>query len=287
MSEPTEKQSPDGRSAETGDRAPESQFEEDVLSEFEDDEAGWVVDIVGYEGPLDLLLSLAREQKVDLTKISILELAQQYLDFIFKARQLKLEIAADYLVMAAWLAYLKSCLLLPKEVDEEANPDAAMMAAMLAHRLKRLDAMREAAAKLMSRNRLGLDVFGRGQPEGVRVVTSTQYQAEVFDLLNAYARERERTMVKAVKLKPRRVWSIRDARKRLERMIGVKIDWQPVMDVLNKMFGDIGKSSEDIRSLKASTFTATLEMAREGQIELKQSEAFAPIFVRQAKPVQS
>lgn len=285
MTGPTEKQSPDAPSSENGSSASESQFEEDVLSEFEDDEGGWVVDIVGYEGPLDLLLSLAREQKVDLTKISILELAQQYLDFIFKARQLQLEIAADYLVMAAWLAYLKSCLLLPKEVDEEENPDAAMMAAMLAHRLKRLDAMREAGAKLMSRNRLGRDIFARGEPEGVRLVTSTQYQAEVFDLLNAYARERERTMVQTVKMKPRRVWSIRDARKRLERMIGVKIDWQPVMAVLNKMFGDIGKSSEDVRSLKASTFTATLEMAREGHIELKQSEAFAPIFVRQVKPV--
>ncbi len=285
MTGPTEKQYPDAPYSENGSSASESQFEEDVFSDFEDDEGGWFVDIVGYEGPLDLLLSLAREQKVDLTKISILELAQQYLDFIFKARQLQLEIAADYLVMAAWLAYLKSCLLLPKEVDEEENPDAAMMAAMLAHRLKRLDAMREAGAKLMSRNRLGRDIFARGEPEGVRLVTSTQYQAEVFDLLNAYARERERTMVQTVKMKPRRVWSIRDARKRLERMIGVKIDWQPVMAVLNKMFGDIGKSSEDVRSLKASTFTATLEMAREGHIELKQSEAFAPIFVRQVKPV--
>lgn len=242
---------------------------------------GLIIDIDGFEGPLDLLLSLAREQKVDLTKISILALVQQYLDYIAEAKYLRLEVAADYLVMAAWLAYLKSRLLLPPENDEQDEPSGEEMAAILAHRLRRLEAMREAAARLMTRNLLGRDLFSRGAPEGVRVIRTPQYEADVFDLLISYAHQRERTLVARVEMKPRKVWSIKQARIRLEQMLGISLEWTPILNILSKQFTGNPTDKQDIRSLKASTFGASLEMARDGKLELKQAEAFTPIYARQ------
>ncbi len=173
-----------------------------------------VVDVEGFEGPLDLLLALARTQKVDLAKISVLALAQQYLDFISEARRLRLEVAADYLVMAAWLAFLKSKLLLPAEPSEEGEPTGAELAALLAFRLKRLHAMREASSQLMTRKRLGRDVFARGLPEPLRITKTSVYDANVYDLLKAYSQQRQRTAVQSLHMKPRTVWSLKEARER-------------------------------------------------------------------------
>lgn len=246
-----------------------------------DSDTGLIIDIDGFEGPLDLLLSLAREQKVDLSKLSILALVQQYLEYIAKAKYLRLEVAADYLVMAAWLAYLKSRLLLPSEEEEQQGPSGEEMAAILAHRMRRLEAMRNVATKLMTRNLLGRDLFPRGAPEGVRVIRTPEYQADIYDLLSAYAHQRERTLVAHVELKPRKVWSIKQARIRLEQMLGVSIEWTPILTAMSQSLADSLMEDEDMRSLKASTFGASLEMAREGKIELKQSEAFTPIYARQ------
>ena len=235
-----------------------------------------IVDVDGYEGPLDLLLTLARKQKVDLTKISVLALANQYLGFIAEVRKLRLELAADYLVMAAWLTYLKSKLLLPDEEDDEDGPSGEELAVRLAFRLKRLEAMREAAAQLMNRRRLGRDVFARGQPEGVRVIRTPEYKAEVFDLLKSFAVQRERTAVTSVKMEQRSTWSIAEARERLETLLGISFDWFPIAEFLIE-FLDV---PEERRSLVASTFSATLEMTREGELELKQAKAFAPLYLR-------
>jgi segregation and condensation protein A len=177
-----------------------------------------MVDVEGFEGPLDLLLALARTQKVDLARISVLALAQQYLDFIAEGRRLRLEIAADYLVMAAWLAFLKSKLLLPAEPSEEGEPTGEELAALLAFRLKRLDAMRHASAQLMTRKRLGRDVFARGSPEPIRVKRRSIYDANVYDLLKAYAHQRQRTATRILHMQKRVVWSLKDARVELERL---------------------------------------------------------------------
>jgi segregation and condensation protein A len=236
-----------------------------------------VVSLDGFEGPLDVLLALARTQKVDLAKISVLALADQYLAFIAAARRLRLELAADYLVMAAWLAYLKSKLLLPREAEAEDQPTGDELAARLAFRLKRLEAMRNAAATLMTRKRLGRDIFPRGMPEGVRTIRVRQYTAAIFDLLKAYAEQRRRT-AKRVHVIPRRtVWSIKDARERLEAMIGA---WTGQWVQLEKYLEQYLASPDVARTAVASSFGATLEMAREGLIELSQAEPFAPIYVR-------
>ena len=176
----------------------------------------FVVDIEGFEGPLDLLLALARTQKVDIAKISILALVEQYLAFVSELQNVKLEIAADYLVMAAWLAYLKSRLLLPRDKEDPDTASAEELAQRLAFRLMRLDAMRNAAAQLMTRKRLGRDVFARGLPEVVKTSRDTTYTAEIYDLLKAYADQRRRTVLAVQVVKARRVWSIKDARLRLE-----------------------------------------------------------------------
>ena len=209
------------------DDAPE---ERDDVSDWEQDDgqapsAGetLVVDVEGFEGPLDLLLALARTQKVDLARISVLALAQQYLDFINEARRLRLEIAADYLVMAAWLAFLKSKLLLPAEQDEDGEPSGEELAQLLAFRLKRLDAMREAAAQLMTRKRLGRDVFARGMPEPLRISRKSTYQADLYDLLKAYAQQRQRTAVRTWQVRQRTVWSLKEAREELERLLGMTL----------------------------------------------------------------
>ncbi len=235
-----------------------------------------VVDVEGFEGPLDLLLALARTQKVDLAKISVLALAQQYLDFITEARTLRLEIAADYLVMAAWLAFLKSKLLLPAEPSEEGEPTGAELAALLAFRLQRLGAMRDAAAQLMTRKRLGRDVFARGMPEPIRLIRESTFGANVYDLLKAYAQQRQRTATHSLSMPRRTVWSLKEARAELERLLGMSVDWAPLDQLLIEFLVE----PELARTALASGFSATLEMTREGKIELRQAKEFAPLLVR-------
>jgi segregation and condensation protein A len=238
-----------------------------------------VVDVEGFEGPLDLLLALARTQKVDLAKISVLALAQQYLDFITEVRRLRLEIAADYLVMAAWLAFLKSKLLLPAEPSEEGEPTGAELAALLAFRLKRLHAMREASAQLMTRKRLGRDVFARGLPEPIRITRSSVYGANVYDLLKAYSQQRQRMAVRSLRMPPRSVWSLKEARGELERLLGIDLDWAP----LDRLLAEFLVDPELRRTALASSFTATLEMTREGALEMRQSKSFAPLLIRRRR----
>jgi segregation and condensation protein A len=239
-----------------------------------------VVDVEGFEGPLDLLLALARTQKVDLARISVLALAQQYLDFIAEARKLRLEIAADYLVMAAWLAFLKSKLLLPAEQDAEGEPTGEELAQLLAFRLKRLGAMREVAAQLMTRKRLGRDVFARGMPEPLRITRKSTYQANLYDLLKAYAQQRQRTAVKSWNVRPRMVWSLKDAREELERLLGISCDWAP----LDQLLAEFLTGLELRRTALASGFTAALEMTREGALEIRQAKLFAPLLLRRRGP---
>jgi len=236
-----------------------------------------VVSLDGFEGPLDVLLALARTQKVDLAKISVLALADQYLLFIAEARKLRLELAADYLVMAAWLAYLKSRLLLPREAVIEGQPSGEELAARLAFRLKRLEAMRNAAASLMTRKRLGRDIFARGMPEGMRTIRVRQYTAAIYDLLRAYADQRRRTAKRVHVVHKRTVWSIKEARQRLEAMIG---EWTGEWLALSRYFEQYLSSPDIARTAVASSFGATLEMAREGLVEISQAEPFAPIYVR-------
>ena len=239
------------------------------------------VDVDGFAGPLDLLLALARTQKVDLVKISVLALVDQYLTFINEARTLRLELAADYLVMAAWLAFLKSKLLLPREVKTGDEPTGEELAARLAFRLMRLNAMRDAAAKLMTRRRLGIDIFPRGMPEAIKLIKETRPSATVYDLLKAYTDQRQKTAIKRVHtVKRRTVWSIKDARGRLEAMVGKTGEWVQLDFFLEQYLpeAELGKT------VMASSFGASLEMAREGIVELRQSEPFAPIFMRRLAP---
>jgi segregation and condensation protein A len=214
---------------------------------------------------------------VDIAKISVLALAEQYLQFVAQAQKLRLELAADYLVMAAWLAYLKSKLLLPRSEESDDQPTGEALAARLAFRLKRLEAMRNAAAKLMTRKRLGRDVFVRGMPEGVRTIRVRRYTAVIYDLLKAYAEQRKRT-VKRVHVIPRRpVWSIKEARDRLQTLVG---KWADEWVQLDRFLEQYAKAPDVARTALASSFGATLEMAREGLIELSQAEPFAPIYMR-------
>jgi len=233
------------------------------------------LDLDGWEGPLDLLLTLARAQKVDLAKISILSLVEQYLAFIADAKKLKLEIAADYLVMAAWLAYLKSCLLLPKE--QEADPSPEELAMRLQLRLQRLSAMREAGARLMASDRLGRDVFMRGAPEGLRVVRKSAWTAELYDLISAYGMVRAR-MEPAIHVVSRRpVMTLDEALARVANLLGARLDWTEIRSFLPDT-----QDGEYRRSALASSFVAALELARQGRIELNQDAAFAPLYVRAA-----
>jgi len=238
----------------------------------------FVVDLDGFEGPLDLLLALVREHKLDLAKLSILNLAQQYLDFIDQAKQLRLEIAADYLVMAAWLAFLKSKLLLPAEEDGD-EPTGEELAAQLAHRLRRLEAMRDAAAQIFNRNRLGRDFFARGMPEGLRLVRESKYDANIYDLLKAYAIQRQRSAVDTILFASRPVWSVQDARERLEKILGTSLDWAPIDALVLQYMG----TPEMHRTALASSLGASLEMTREGVAELRQERAFAPLLIRKRK----
>lgn len=235
-----------------------------------------VVDLDGFEGPLDLLLSLARTQRMDLAKISILDLSRQYLDFIEEAKSLRLDLAADYLVMAAWLAYLKSRLLLPPEDVEEDEPNGAELAAALAFRLKRLAAMRQAAGQIMERPRLGLDIFSRGNPEGIRVIRENIYQASTYDLLNAYAGLRLRTSITSVAIKRRPVWSIKRARVQLEKLLGATSDWAALDGYLVQYLAKPGEG----RSAMASTLGASLEMARDGALHIRQDAPFSTVYIK-------
>ncbi len=251
-----------------------------VRAEPETDEGETlIVDVDGFEGPLDLLLDLARHQKVDLARISILALAEQYLEFIEKARAKRLELAADYLVMAAWLAYLKSRLLIPAPPGSE-EPPAEDLAARLAFRLQRLQAMRVAAAQLMGRNRLGRDVFARGAPEATVFETKREYADNLIDLLKAYAQRRqEKLRHRSYQVRKLPTWSIKEARGVLERLIGLMDDWNRLDAFLVEYLAEPSMR----RSVMASSFTASLELAREGSIELRQEAAFDPIYMRRGK----
>lgn len=234
-----------------------------------------VVDLEGFEGPLDLLLALAREQKVDLKRISILRLADQYLDFIAHARQLRLEVAADYLVMAAWLAYLKSRLLLPVAEQEE-EPTAAEMAAALAFQLQRLQAMQDAGARLLARPRLGREVFRRGAPERFRTLRTPVYHVTLFDLLKGYAEQHRRRDTAILHITPTDLYSVDDALKRLRRLLGRTPDWQSIVHFLPPNI----REGVVARSALASTFVASLELARSGKVQLRQNTPFGPIYLR-------
>ena len=231
------------------------------------------IDIDGWEGPLDLLLALARNQKVDLRQISILELVEQYLAFVNAARAIKLELAADYLVMAAWLAYLKSALLLPRNPEETPSPEE--LALRLQLRLERLGAMREGGARLIARDRLGRDVFLRASPEGLRVLRRARWEAEIYDLIAAYGRISARTREVMHVVYARDVMTLEEAIERVARLIGTRIDWSAIESFLPE-----DASGSYRRSALASSFVAALELARQGRIELRQKSPFAPLYLK-------
>jgi segregation and condensation protein A len=243
--------------------------------------AALIVDIDGFEGPLDLLLDLARRQKVDLARISVLALAEQYLAFIDRARAQRLELAADYLVVAAWLAYLKSRLLLPEPPALEDEPPAALLAAALAFRLRRLEAMRNVAGQLSDRPLLGRDRFSRGAPglpeADAAPSRPASADATLFDLLSAWCEHRARRALARVSLPSRAVWSLNDARERLERLLGHAVQWM----ALDSFLLAYAPPGIDRASVLASGLNASLELAREGRIDLMQAEPFAPLMLRQ------
>src|SRR6516225_2157391 len=257
----------------------EIQFEADLAADRAASEPALVVDVEGFEGPLDLLLALARQQKVDLAKISILALADQYLAFIEEARKLRLELAADYLVMAAWLAYLKSRLLLP-DTNAPEGQSAEDMAIALALRLKRLEAIRDVAQRLFGRAQLDRDVFRRGQPEPIAHIKHAQYTATLYDLLSAYAQQRQRTALSHVRVAQRTVWSLAEAREALERLIGQTSDWARLDEYLISFVVEPSLAA----TVFASSFASTLELVREGFMEVHQQAAFAPLYVRKRQP---
>ncbi|WP_425353512.1 segregation and condensation protein A [Rhizobium wuzhouense] len=261
--------------AETPAPTPMDSLWQDTAEDRAASDPALLIDVAGFEGPLDLLLFLARNQKVDLARISVLALAEQYLLFIESARRIRIELAADYLVMAAWLAYLKSRLLIPQQAKDE-GPSGEEMAASLAFRLKRLEAMRDAASRLINRNRLGRDVFARGAPEHVPARADSAYEASLYDLLSAYASLRQRQAVTQVTIERRRVWSLADARGILTRMIGEIGDWTALDQFLIRFLA----SPEDRVTAIASAFAASLELVREGRLEIRQDGAFQPIYMR-------
>ena len=236
----------------------------------------FVVDLDGYGGPIDLLLQLARDQKVDLVGISILQLAEQYLEFVRQARELRLELAADYLVMAAWLAYLKSKLLLPASENED-EPTGPEMAAALRYQLRRLEAMRQAGNRLMMRPQLGQDVFARGAPEPVQTHRTSSYEASLYDLMKAYGGQRSRAKATSLRIMPAELYSVDEALKRLSGLFGQMPEWRNLMSFLPSDLADSLLS----RSALASTFTASLELCRTGRVELRQDGVFGPIYLRQ------
>lgn len=236
------------------------------------------VDVDGYEGPLDLLLDLARRQKVDLAAISVLALAEQYLKFIETVREKRIEVAADYLVMAAWLAYLKSRLMVPQAASDE-EPSGEMLAAMLQFRLKRLEAMRRAASQLMNRPRLGFQIYARGAPEPIEIARKSLWEASLYDLLKAYAGQRERGATTDYTPFHRTVWSLQEARDILQRLIGDSFEWVAMDTYLEQYLA----TPTERATVRASTFASSLELVRLGQIDLRQTETFGPLFMRRRK----
>ena len=235
-----------------------------------------IVDVDGYEGPLDLLLTLSRTQKVDLRKISVLELAKQYLEFVERAKALRIELAADYLVMAAWLAFLKSRLLLPPD-PSEAGPSGEDLAAHLAFQLQRLQAMRDAAARLMARDRLGRDFFPRGIPESVERTRRVTFSASLLDLMQAYARIRTRDEFRPFVMDRENVFTMESALERMRELIGFAGDWT---DIASYLPDGWSADPRRHRSATASHFAAALELVKEGKLELRQTETFSPIQLR-------
>src|ERR1700749_2085281 len=254
-------------------------FETGGPAELAEGEPSLVVDVEGYEGPLDLFLALARQQKVDLAKISILALADQYLQFIEAARKSRLDLPADYLVMAAWLAFLKSRLLLPEPATAE-GPSAEEMATALANRLRRLEAIREASNRLMNRPQLQRDIFPRGNPEAIAEVRHPRFTATLYDLLTAYAVQRQQRVLASVHLAKRTVWSLAEARASLERLVGIAGDWGCLDEYLISYVVEPSQRA----TVFASSFAAALELVREGEMELNQKEAFAPLYFRKRPP---
>ena len=273
---PTDAESPAPESA-----APESQdgsgdgFDEAPQKTANDDEL--VLDLDGFEGPIDALLTLARDQKVDLRKISILELADQYLAFIARARRLRLELAADYLVMAAWLASLKSRLLLP-EPPADGEPSGAELAAALAFQLQRLEAMQEAGKKLMALPQFGIDFFARGEPEPAKIIDVPVWDVTLFDLLKAYGTHPGRRKEGLLRIAPLNLFSMDDALRRIGEMLGQVLDWT----VLRNFLPEGLDTPLQRRAAIAATFAASLELARNGRVELRQEGTFAPIYLRRA-----
>ena len=259
----------------------ELKFEAEFAAERGSNEPALVVDVEGFEGPLDLLLMLARQQKVDLAKISILALADQYLAFIEEARRLRLELAADYLVMAAWLAYLKSRLLLP-DANAPEGQTAEDMANALALRLKRLETIRDVADRLFGRPQLDRDIFTRGQPEPIAHIKRPQWSATLYDLLSAYAAQRQRHALAHLRFAKRTVWSLAEAREALERLIGQSTDWARLDEYLIKYVVEASLAA----TVFASSFASALEMVREGVAEVHQHAAFAPIYLRKRQAAQ-
>jgi segregation and condensation protein A len=251
--------------------APEPAASEDILR----------VDVGGYEGPLDLLLDLARRQKVDLSAISILALAEQYLAFIDTIRERRIEVAADYLVMAAWLAYLKSRLMVPQAPSDD-GPSGEMLAAMLQFRLKRLEAMRMAASRLTNRARLGFQIYARGAPEPIEIARRSNWEASLYDLLKAYATQRERGITTDYAPVARTVWSLQDARDILQRLIGDSMEWVPMDTYLSHYLA----GSAERATIRASSFASSLELVRQGEIDIRQTETFGPLFMRRRTGTQ-
>ena len=234
-----------------------------------------IIDVDGYEGPIDVLLALAREQKVDLKRISILALVEQYLAFVQTARKLRLELAADYLVIAAWLAYLKSRLLLPEPPDDD-EPTGEELAAQLTFQLERLQAMQTAAVRLMARAQLGVDQFPRGEPQDLRVRKRPVYDVTLYDLLSAYGDHRAREEGRTLRIAPTELYAVDQALERLQELVGRSPDWQMLTTFLPPAL----KDGLVARSALAATFVASLELAREGKVQLRQLERFGPIYLR-------
>ena len=256
-------------------------FEEDSRPQSGENRGGsLLLDLDGYEGPIDVLLTLARDQKVDLTKISILELANQYLAFIEQARELRLEMAADYLVMAAWLAYLKSRLLLPQTEADGEQLSAAEMAERLAFQLQRIEAMRKLGRQLLERPQLNRDFFRRGAPEPMDVVNTSVYELSLFELLKAYGDFKGRETITTLRIDPTELYSTESALERLRTLVGDIPEWTVLSTFLPRGL----RGSLVARSALAATFAASLELAKSGKLMLQQSKCFAPLYIRTAHP---
>jgi len=236
-----------------------------------------ILDLEGFEGPLDMLLTLAREQKVDLLQVSILQLADQYIQFVETAKKMRLELAADYLVMAAWLAYLKSRLLLPKSEEGE-EPSGEEMAVALAYQLKRYETVKNLASNLVNRPRLGRDIFPRGSPEGLRNIRKTIYDVSLYELLKAYVNNYNDQQVQSLTIEPNLLFSVEDCSNRLKNILGSSKKWIGLVDCLPKNL----KGSLILKSALASTLSASLELAKDGKLEIQQKNLYGPIFLKKS-----